>query len=297
MKRIAIIGSGSFLARNFIKYSIDNGFDYQFELYDYCMRDEWPEFKFTKISFEKQKEVEKIDFSADVLMIYIGKTGTTIGFEDYKSFIEVNEIMLLNILRAYVNANSKAKIVYPSSRLMFRSDEKNRINENSIRECKSIYAITKQAAEEYLKIYKDSFDVNSVVIRICTPIGTLLKDYGNYGTFEIFKNQAIEKHEITIFGDGLQRKTFTLMEDICKAFSLIINSDRIKFFDYNLGGQELSLLDIANQIAKEYKVPIKHIPWPDIYKKVDGGSVVFDSTRFDEEFHMLYRNILNKDLI
>lgn len=292
MKRIALIGSGSFLARNFIKYSIENKLDYKFELYDYCERDEWPQFSFTKINFENQNEVEQIDFSVDILMIFIGKTGTTAGFDDYKEFINVNEIMLINILKAYINANSNARIIYPSSRLMFKSDENHKINESSERECKSIYAITKQAAEEYLKIYKESFGVNSVVIRICTPIGTLLDDFGNYGTFEIFKNQAIEKHEIIVFGDGHQKKTFTSMMDICKAFSLVIESVRIQYFDYNLGGQELSLLDIANQIAEEYDVPIKHTPWPEIYKKVDGGSVVFDSSRFDDEFKMSYTNII-----
>lgn len=292
MKRIAVIGSGSFLARNFIKYSIDNELDYQFELYDYCERDEWPQFQYKKIDFGKQEEVEQIDFSVDIIMIYIGKTGTTVGFDDYRSFINVNEIMLLNILKAYVDAKSKARIVYPSSRLMYKSDEKHKIAEDSKRECKSIYAITKQSAEDYLKIYKESFNVHSVVIRICTPIGTLLSDFGNYGTFEIFKNQAIDKHEITVFGDGLQRKTFTSMSDICKAFSLLIDRESINYFDYNLGGQDLSLLDIASKIAAEYNVPIKHTPWPDIYKKVDGGSVVFDSTRFDKEFQMSYTNII-----
>ena len=293
MKRIAVIGSGSFLARNFIKYSVEAKLDYQFELYDYIKKDEWPQFKYTSIDFEDVKDIRKVDFSADILMIFIGKTGTITGFNDYKSFIDVNEIMLLNILTAYIDAGSTAKIIYPSSRLLFKSNDNEMIHEESQRECRSVYAVTKQAAESYLNIYREAFGVKSVVLRICTPFGSFLDDFGNYGTFEIFKNQAIEKKEITVFGDGHQRKTFTAMIDICKAISLLIDKDSLLFSDYNLGGQALSLLDIAEHIASEYNVPIKHIIWPELYQKVDGGSVVFDSKRFDDEFGMMYSKIIH----
>lgn len=292
MKRIAVIGSGSFLARNFIKHSVDNGLDYQFELYDYCEQDDCPQFHFNKIDFSDPEDVKRIDFSVDVIMIFIGKTGTAVGFDNFKAFIEVNEIMLLNILTAYVELKSKARIIYPSSRLVFKSNESKLIDEDGERECKSVYAITKQAAEEYLTVYADAFGAEIVILRICTPIGTLLHDFGHYGTFEIFKNQALQNKEITVFGDGSQRKTFTWMNDICRAFTKIIEKESILFRDYNLGGQALSLLQIAEKIAKEYHVDIKHVPWPEIYLKVDGGSVVFDSARFDGEFGMTYSDII-----
>ena len=292
MKKIAIIGSGSFLARNFIKYSLEYRLDYKFELYDYCEINEWSGIRFTKVDFNNVEDIKKINFDVNAILVFIGKTGTVTGFERYKEFIEVNEIMLLNILHQYVLSNSTAKIIYPSSRLVFESNKLKKIKEDDLRKCKSIYAVTKQAAENYLEIYKSSFGLRYVVLRICTPIGTLLEDFGNYGTFEIFKKQAVEEQQITIFGDGLQRKTFTRIEDICKAFSLLIEKEKVLFNDYNLGGQELSLLDIAEQIASEYNVPVKFMPWPVIDKNVDGGTIVFDSTRFDKEFKMTYLNIV-----
>ena len=292
MKRIAIIGAGSFLARNFIKYCIDNKKNYTFELYDHVNRKDFPQFPFKIIDFKELKSIKTINFNVDIIMIFIGKTGTTNGFDLYQQFIEVNEIMLLSLLQVYNEANSKACIIYPSSRLIFKSNEKEKIREDSPKECKSIYAITKLAAEEYLHLYHDVYGLPYIILRICTPIGSLLEDFGNYGTFEIFKNQALERKEITVFGDGKQKKTFTSMNDICKAFSLIIDKGVTEFADYNLGGQELQLIDIAKTIAKEYNVKIKHIVWPTIYKKVDGGSVVFDSTRFDNEFSMEYEKLI-----
>lgn len=292
MKRIAVIGSGSFLARNFIKYAVDHHFDYSFELYDFCDRNEWPQFPYSKINFNDINEVRKIDFSVDTILLYIGKTGTTAGFTNYKEFIEVNEVMLLNILSCYAESGNSARIIYPSSRLVFKSNEHAKIPEDGERECKSIYAVTKLSAENYLHIYRESFSVQSVVLRICTPIGTLLDDCGSYGTFEIFRQQAIKNREITVFGDGLQRKTFTHISDICKAFSAVIDKESLKYDAYNLGGNDYSLIEIADKIASEYSVPVKHTPWPKMYQAVDGGSVVFDSSRFDSEFNMTYEPLL-----
>lgn len=292
MKRISIIGSGSFLARNFITFCIAQKKDYTFELYDYVDRNDFPQFTSKTIDFNDKESVKQIDFDVDAVMIFIGKTGTINGFEIYKQFIDVNEVMLLNLLRAYKEASSNALIIYPSSRLIYKSNEKEKIAENAPKECKSVYAVTKLAAERYLHLYKEVYGVKYVILRICTPIGSLLDDFGNYGTFEIFKNQALEKKLITIFGDGKQKKTFTSMKDICKAFSLIIDKGYTNFYDYNLGGQELQLINIAESIAKEYNVDVNHVEWPDIYQKVDGGSVVFDSTRFDSEFLMEYENLM-----
>lgn len=294
MKKIAIVGSGSFLARNFIKYCIDNDCEYKFELYDCFDIETVYGIPSTKIDLLNIESIKRIDFSADIMMMFIGKTGTADGFENYKTYFEVNELMLANFLRVYSDMQSKARIIYPSTRLVYKSNSAVKIKENAERECKSIYAITKQAAEDILKLYRDVFNANVVIIRLCTPIGSLVDDNGSYGTFGLFEKQAIDDKRITVFGDGLQQKTFTLIGDVCKAFSLLINSETVKYFDYNLGGQELSLIDIAKSIADKHNVGVCHTPWPDLYQKVDGGSVMFDSSRFDDEFKMQYTMILKK---
>lgn len=295
MKKVAIIGSESFLARNFIEYCRINKLQYSFDLYDYCERSQSNYRKYTQIDFLDDNSIDNIDFSVDAVLVFTGKTGTTEGLEKYKEFIIVNEIMMLNILHAIIKSEYKPHIIYPSTRLLYKSNEKEKITENSLFQCKSIYACTKRSAEEYLSIYKSVYGINYTILRICTPIGTLISDFGNYGTFETFKNQAIKNGKITVFGDGKQKKTFTQIKDICRAFTLLVDKQIPQHEDYNLGGQELSLLDIATHIAKEYNVRVDHIDWPEVYKKVDGGSVVFDSSRFDQEFNMSYLATINKD--
>jgi UDP-glucose 4-epimerase len=291
MKKITIIGSESFLARNFIKYLIDNH-EVELKLYDFVDHTKNGDLFYQQINFNDLENVRQIDFNVDTIFFFIGKTGTTNGFDDYSAFVNVNELILLNFLQVYREKESKARVIYPSTRLIYKSNPDGMILEHSEKELKSIYAVTKYAAEQYFQIYKKNFGLNYVIIRICTPIGSLFDDYGNYGTFEIFENQARKNHEVTVYGDGLQKKTFTKMEDICEAFCRLALAESINHSQYNLGGQALTLLDIAEKIASDYDVPVTHVPWPETSKNVDGGSVVFDSARFDEEFGMTYNNLI-----
>lgn len=113
-----------------------------------------------------------LDISEDAFLnrILTGKTGTVKGFESYEEFIKVNEIYLLHLLTEYVKRNSKSKIIYPSTRLVYKED---------VEKMKSIYAVSKYAAEKYIEFFYDIYDVEYCIFRICTPYDTLLKDVGN----------------------------------------------------------------------------------------------------------------------
>ncbi len=289
MKRITIIGSNSFIAQNLITYLKQSPNSYEFFLYD--VTEESPNDNYTRIDFDNIDDLKRIRYDVDSILIFTGRTGGVQGFDDYSSFIQINEIYFLSILNSYIEQSNRPRIIYPGSRLIF-ADSSESIKETSELRPKSIYAVTKLACENYLKVYKDTFGLDFVVLRICTPYGTLIKSKGSYGTFEIFWNQALTEKKITIFGDGNQRKTYTQMIDICEAFRRLIEADHLKYDNYNLGGQSLSINDVASEIAKDSGAEIVHVSWPDIYKATDGGSVVFNSDRFDNEFEMEYHSII-----
>ena len=289
MKNISIIGSNSFIAKNLITYLNRYPDEYELNLYDWNEGGEAR--NYTRIDFGKIEDVKKIRFDVDVVFIFIGRTGGVQGFEEYASFIEINEVYFLNILKCYIEQEHRPRIIYPGTRLIF-ADSEELISETSLLSPKSVYAVTKLACENYFKIYQDTFGLDYVVLRICTPYGTLIDSKGSYGTFEIFWNQALKDKRITVFGDGNQRKTYTQMIDICEAFKRLVDADSIKHESYNLGGQALSINDVVEEIAKESDADIVHVPWPEIYKAADGGSVVFDSSRFDDEFKMTYHTVI-----
>lgn len=292
MEKITIIGSESFISQNLIRYlNVYHKGEFEFFCYDYISENDSKSPNYKQIDFSKDEDVSKINFNVDSVLIFTGKTGTVNGFLNFESFVVVNEVFLLRILNEYVKQCSKAKLFYPSSRLIYKSNNYNLINENSERELKSIYAVTKQNAENYLKLYNHAFGLDYVILRICTPFGSIIDSDGNYGTFEIFRKQAKEKGFVTIFGDGNDRKTYTNIVDVCEAFYILMTAKKMKYRDYNLGGYAFSMNEAVSLIVKDLNVEVFHAPWPKDYLKVDGGTVVFDSSRFDNEFNMIYHTI------
>ena len=287
--RIAVLGCNSFLARNFIYYAHET-----LEIILYGRSDKTiSKLNYTKVDFNSIEDIEKkVCFDVDAILLFIGKVGTVQGFKQPEEFINANEIVLLNILEAYRKTNSKALLLYPSSRLIFRGHENRKITETSDIMPKSIYAITKYAAEQYLRLYHEFYGIKYVILRICAPVGSLIDNNGSYGTFKLFHEQAHGRKIITVFGDGKQQKTFTNINDVCEAILRLIKKKDLSARDYNLGGKVMSLTEIAEKIASNYGASVQYVPWPHEYKIVDGGTCIFDSKRFDCEFNMKYRDII-----
>lgn len=284
---IAIIGANSFLARNFIS-TIDRE-KFSLKLYDIsnCQQDSFGDYE--QIDLSSMESVAHIDFSSSLLYCFSGLTGTKVGFERYADFIDVNEKYFLNILTEYVNRKSNAKIIYPSTRLVYKSS-KIKVSEDSEKEFRSIYAINKFASEKYLELYHETFNLQYCVLRICVPYGTLIDNLGSYGTYEFFVNQA-QNGNITLYGDGSSRRTFTHINDICRV--MLDGGLNAKCINdvYNVGGDDKSLLDVATILAAKYNATIEFVEWPEMDKKIEVSNVVFDDSKLASILNMNYKKI------
>lgn len=293
-KRVIILGANSFLARNLYKYLIDKSENTQYEILLYDKDDQHIDGakKYFKVDFFNEESIKTINFDCSVIYLFIGKTGTVSGFKDYKLFININELVLLNILTAYCEKKSTAKIVYPSTRLVYKGDMGIKVDEDADKQFKSIYAITKYASENYLKLYSDVFGVKFCILRICAPYGTLLDFDGNYGTFELFTNMAKSGKDITVYGDGSITKTYTHISDICYIMDQCGSLDYCTNEIFNVGGDSMSLQQIALLISEKFGVSIKNIDWPECDRLIDGGSTVFDSSKLDKILNYTYQKIV-----
>lgn len=287
--KISIIGSNSYIARNFICQLDKSRFSYC--LYDIHETHFDGCGNYQKIDLSSKKNISSnIDFDVDAIYIFSGKTGTKAGFDEYEKYIDVNEKYLLNILTCCAEVKTKARIVYPSSRLVYKSSEYP-VNEESNLDGKSIYAITKIASENYIRLYSTVFGLSYNIFRICVPFGSLIQDVKFYGTYEFFLSQAKSGKNITLFGDGSSERTFTYIGDICKVLLdvplMSISENEI----YNIGGDNRSLLDIARVIATYFNVGVDFIEWPIVDKRIEVPTIKFNFAKLNEiypyKYHML----------
>lgn len=297
MVKNVVIGANSYLARNFIFKLVNYYNNSEFKLYgkDDIQIDGFG--NYTKVDILNKEDVKHINLDCKYIYMFVGKTGSADGFINYIDSININQIALLNLLDQYVKQKSNAKIIFLSSRLLY-DDYKGKQNEKFNSNLKTIYAVNKYACEQYLKIYNRVFNVKYIVLRVCIPYGTLIEGASSYGTCDFMIKKASNKENITLYGDGSQRRTFTYIGDVADIIYNSAINDKCINDIYNIGGEDLSLYEVAILIAQKFGVNIECVKFPDIESKIESGDTVFDSSKLDSiigDLHNIkFKNWINE---
>ena len=280
MKKVAVLGANGYIARNLI-YVLKRDYpDFELALYGCENQFVDGEGNYTVVDMTDVESVKSIRLDVDIVFMFVGKTGSTNGFDEYDSFIDINERTLLNLLSEYRRQRSKARIIYPSTRLVYKGKTGPQ-KEDAEKEFKTVYAINKFACEQYLEQFHRVYDVQYTILRVCIPYGTLIPEASSYGTAEFMLAKATKGENISLYGDGSVRRTLTYMDDLCTIMIKAAVSEYCANDVFNVGGEDYSLKEMAELIAQKYGVGVDFVPWPDVALKIESGDTVFDSSKLD----------------
>lgn len=275
MKKIGVIGANGYIGKHIVSY-LQRYYDVNVDSYDIVAECDLPNYH--KVDLTDKESIKGLNLDIDYIIMFAGLTGTYNGFNEYQKFISINELGLLNLLDAIKNSEYRPKVIFPSTRLVYKGVDKS-LKEDDLKECKTIYAANKLACEGYLQAYHDSFDIPYTIFRICLPYGNLLSTDYSFGTVGFFIRQAKAGKDITLYGGGNIKRTFTHMEDLC--YQIIEGSfhHESNGQTYNVGGETLSLHDAAEIIAAKYGTKVTEIPWPERDLRIESSHTYFDDTK------------------
>lgn len=275
MKKIGVIGANGYIGKHIVSY-LQRHYDVNVDSYDIVAECDLPNYH--KVDLTDKESIKGLNLDLDYIFMFAGLTGTYNGFNEYQKFISINELGLLNLLDAIKNSEYRPKVIFPSTRLVYKGVDKS-LKEDDLKECKTIYAANKLACEGYLQAYHDSFDIPYTIFRICLPYGNLLSTDYSFGTVGFFIRQAKAGKDITLYGGGNIKRTFTHMEDLC--YQIIEGSfhHESNGQTYNVGGETLSLHDAAEIIAAKYGAKVTEIPWPERDLRIESSHTYFDDTK------------------
>ena len=275
MKKIGVIGANGYIGKHIVSY-LQRYYDVNVNSYDIVAECDLPNYH--KVDLTDKESIKGLNLDLDYIFMFAGLTGTYNGFNEYQKFISINELGLLNLLDAIKNSEYRPKVIFPSTRLVYKGVDKS-LKEDDLKECKTIYAANKLACEGYLQAYHDSFDIPYTIFRICLPYGNLLSTDYSFGTVGFFIRQAKAGKDITLYGGGNIKRTFTHMEDLC--YQIIEGSfhHESNGQTYNVGGETLSLHDAAEIIAAKYGTKVTEIPWPERDLRIESSHTYFDDTK------------------
>ena len=115
----------------------------------------------------------------------------------------------------------------------------------------------------------------------------MINGTSSYGTAEFMLNSALNKKNISLYGDGSVRRTVTHIEDLCKIMYEAAVSETCINDVYNVGGEDYSLSEMAQLVAERFNINVNYIPWPDTELKIESGNTVFSSDKLDSILGLL----------
>ena len=163
------------------------------------------------------------------------------------------------VLQCAREANVK-RVIYSSTSSAYGLKNTPPLRETMPNDCLNPYSVTKTSGEELCKMYTNLFGLQTVVFRYFNVYGERQPLRGQYApVIGLFIRQNLEGKEMTVVGDGLQRRDFTHVSDVVVANILASNMSNSKCIGetFNIGtGTNHNILDIVKMIDG----PHKHIP-------------------------------------
>lgn len=164
-----------------------------------------------------------------------------------KDGVHVNINGTINI--AHLCAELKKKLIYVSTLCVYGDTDDIKDEQTCKPEPQELYAYTKLAGEEIVKGYSKNFGMEYCILRFATVYGPGMRDALGCS---IFIRQALQGHDVTVHGDGMQERTLTHVDDIANAcYKAVLNFDHAKYKTLNISTTEIiSALKMAQDIIE-----------------------------------------------
>ena len=173
-----------------------------------------------------------------------------------------NLVASIHLLNASVNAGTVKCFVFTSSIAVYGRNQLP-MTEDTVPQPEDPYGISKYAVELDLKAAHEMFGLDYVVFRPHNVYGEMQNLGDPYrNVVGIFMNQIMQGQELTVFGDGLQTRAFSYIDDV--ALPIAASIDRPKTWNqvYNVGADKpYTVLELASVVSRAFGVEpkIRHL--------------------------------------
>ena len=259
-----VFGSNGYLGANLVSYLEENG-----NVVNQGIQNN------PRIDLRNTDSISNINWDVDCVFFMAGRTGTIDSFKSYQDFLIDYQLNLLNVLFSISKSSFKPKIIFPSTRTVYKGSDQPLTIDSKL-ESKTLYAANKIACEQILYAYNSYYDIPFSILRICVPYGNNVGHHYSYGTLHFFLEQWNKNKKIVLFGDGSAKRTLSHIDNICSTLFAIAKSKDSVNSVYNMPGETYSLAELALLITKSSeKIIFKE--WPEMHLKIETGSTFFEN--------------------
>lgn len=183
----------------------------------------------------------------DVVFHLAGMPGVRSSWGDDFYQYALNNILATQKLLEACSRISLKKFIYISTSSVY-GEKNGKVSEDAQTQPLSPYGVSKLSAEHLCRVYKINEGVPVVILRYFTVYGPRQRPDM---AFHRFIRCMLNDQPISVFGDGLQTRDFTYVEDCVAGTTAVLHADDVVGKTFNIGGTErASVLDVITLIGK-----------------------------------------------
>ena len=190
----------------------------------------------------------------DLLLHCAGQPSAAMSFKFPDVDMNVNIVGTFNIL-TWCKDNAIPRIIYASTFNVYKEDfDRESYHEGMYCEPKSLYALSKHAAEQYVQMYGDHFGLKWNIMRMFNVYGPGQDPKNTFlGMVSIFMNMVRTSDYVGVKGSLERFRDFVFIDDVVQAWSLCINNDQAVNQIFNVGsGDKVTVQQLLEGIVDAY---------------------------------------------
>lgn len=251
------------------------------------LNDVFKSIRFIKGDMRTKSLMRNVVKGQDVIFNCAAQTSHPLSMSNPVFDVKINCIGNLVLLESIRKYNKKAKVIYLSTSTIVGKVLSQVVDERHQENPIDIYSADKGVAEKYYSIYRNAYNLNTLILRFANLYGPYGKDFPEFGFINYFISLAKNNSKITIYGRGTQKRNVMFVGDAVDLLYECANRDDLftgnKYFAVHK--EHYSVLDIAKEIISVFnKGEITKVKWPKTRKQIEVKTVAINGSK-------LYRKI------
>lgn len=184
--------------------------------------------------------------------LHLGALGSVPrSVEDPATSNDVNVNGTLNVLVAARDAGTQ-RVVFSSSSSVYGANLEIPKRVGMATDPVSPYAVTKQAAESYTRVFHRVYGLETVALRYFNVFGPNQRPDSAYAAvIPKFMDWAMKGEPLVVHGDGMQARDFTYVDNVVSANILAATTEGVAGEVFNIAcGASYTLIDIAEALGR-----------------------------------------------
>jgi nucleoside-diphosphate-sugar epimerase len=207
------------------------------------------DYEFHEISITDRAALDKAFAGADYVLHQAALPSVPRSIDDPLTTHEFNITGTLNVLLAARDAGVK-RVAYAASSAAYGDIEGEYKTENLPPKPMSPYGVAKLTGEYYCQVFTEVYGLETVSLRYFNVFGPRQDETSQYSAvIPLFLAAMLRGERPTIYGDGLQSRDFTYVDNVVHGNLLALTSPQAPGQMMNLAtGSRISLLDLIDEI-------------------------------------------------